>query len=97
MTAQGVEFETVDYLGQKRLSANELKRLLQRAGLKPAEALRTNEVAYQQHVAHRNLNDEQLIRVMTDHPELIQRPIVVGGDRAVLARPVDKLSDLDLK
>jgi len=43
------------------------------------------------------LSDEQLVRVMADHPELIQRPIVVKGKKAVLARPIDKLAELDIK
>lgn len=85
MTARGVRFEAINYL-EKPLSTNELKRLLQAAGLTPKDALRTNEVAYQQHVAGQNLSDEQLVRVMAEHPELIQRPIVVRGNRVVLAR-----------
>jgi arsenate reductase len=79
------------------LSANELKRLLHSAGLKPLDAMRTNEAAYRQHVVGQNLSDEQLVQVMAEHPELIQRPIVVRGHKAVLARPVDKLAELGIK
>jgi arsenate reductase len=59
--------------------------------------LRKNEAAYGKYVAGKNLSDEQLIRVMIEHPELIQRPIVVRGNKAVLARPVDKLVELGIK
>jgi arsenate reductase len=45
----------------------------------------------------KNLSDEQLVRVMAKYPELIQRPIVVRGNKAVLARPVEKLADLGIK
>jgi arsenate reductase (glutaredoxin) len=79
------------------LSTDELKRLLRSAGLRPRDALRTNEDAYKRHVAGQSLSDEQLIRVMVDHPEVIQRPIVVRGDKAVLARPVEKLEELGIK
>ena len=96
MTAKEADFEVVHYM-EKPLSANELKKLLHLAGLRPSEAIRTNEDAYRQYVAGRNLDDEQLIRVMAEHPELIQRPIVVRGDKAVLARPVDRLAELGLK
>ena len=89
-------FDRVNYIEQ-RLSAEELKRLLCQAGLKAKKAVRTNEDAYKRHVAGRNLTDAQLIRVMADYPELIQRPIVVRGEKAVLARPVEKLSELDIK
>jgi arsenate reductase-like glutaredoxin family protein len=59
-------------------------------------ALRTNEDAYRQYVAGRNLSDDLLVRVMADHPELIQRPIVTRGDKAVLARPVERLAELGI-
>lgn len=96
MTAKGVDFETINYM-EEVLSADALKGLLRSAGLRPQDALRTNEAAYRQHVAGKNFSDDQLIRVMAEHPELIQRPIVVRGNKAVLARPVDKLMDLGIK
>ena len=96
MTEKGIEFESIDYT-KESLSPSELKRLLQSAGLKPQEALRKNESAYREYVAEKNLTDEQLIRVMTEHPELIQRPIVARGVKAVLARPADKLSELGIE
>lgn len=97
MTANGIEFESVDYIGDKALSETELKKLLHAAGLKPKDALRTNEPAYREHVAGRDLSDEQLLGVMAEHPELIQRPIVVRGNKAVLARPVENLAKLGIK
>ena len=96
MTAKGVGFESINYM-EKPLSANKLNQLLHSAGLRPQDAVRTNEAAYRQHVVGQNLSDEQLIRVMAEHPELIQRPIVVRGKKAVLARPVDKLAELGIK
>ena len=96
MTEKRINFESIDYT-EERLSAGELKQLLQSAGLRPHDALRTNEAAYGQHVGGKNLSDDQLIQLMVKHPELIQRPIVVRGDKAVLARPTDKLADLGIK
>ena len=96
MTEKGIKFESVDYT-KESVSPSELKRLLQSAGLKPQEALRKNEAAYHDYVAEKNLTSEQLIRVMAEHPELIQRPIVTRGSKAVLARPADKLSELGIK
>lgn len=97
MTAKSIEFETVDYTKGRSLTVAELRQLLHRAGLKPQDALRKNETAYGEHVAGKNLSDQQLVRVMVEHPELIQRPIVVRGNKAVLARPVDKLEELGIK
>jgi len=59
--------------------------------------LRTKEEAYREHVAGKDLSDEKLLAVMVAHPELIQRPIVVRGGKAVLARPVAQLSKLGIK
>ena len=95
MTEKGLDFETINYL-ENPVSATELKELLQRAGLKPIDAVRTNEAAYREHVASRKLTDDQLIRVMVKYPELIQRPIVVRGKKAVLARPAEKLVELGI-
>lgn len=97
MTEKGVEFETIDYTGKGSLSASQLQHLLDQTGLKPHDVLRENEPAYGEHVAGRSLTDVQLIRNMVEHPELIQRPIVVRGDKAVLARPVENLSGLGIK
>ena len=95
MTEKGVEFETVNYV-ENPLSASDLKRLLQQAGLKPSEALRTKEDAHRDYIAGKNLGDDELVAVMAKHPELIQRPIVVRGDKAVLARETGKLAELSI-
>jgi arsenate reductase (glutaredoxin) len=95
LTEKNVEFETVNYI-EKPLSAAGLKQLLQQAGLKPHEILRTKEDAYRELVAGRNLSDEKLLELLARHPELIQRPIVVRGKKAVLAREIEKLGDLGI-
>ena len=90
-----MDYRATNYLAEP-LSADALKQLLRNAGLRPQDALRTNEVAYRQYVAGRNLSDDLLVLVMADHPELIQRPIVTIGDKAVLARPVERLAELGI-
>jgi arsenate reductase len=92
---QGVDFEDVNYFEQP-LTAAELKELLSKAGIGPRDALRTGEPAYREFVGKRELSDNELIKIMAEHPELIQRPIVVRGDKAVLARPAERLKDLGL-
>jgi arsenate reductase len=74
-----------------------LKDLLRRAGLRPEEVVRTKEPAYKQYVAGRDLSNEELLKVMAAHPELLQRPIVAKGAKAVLARPVENLGKLGIK
>jgi arsenate reductase len=96
LTAQGIDFETVNYT-EERLSASALKQLLRSAGLNPHDAIRSKEAAHRQHVAGKKLSDDQLIQLMAEYPELLQRPIVVRGSKAVLARPVAKLGELGIK
>jgi arsenate reductase (glutaredoxin) len=93
LTGKGVEFAAVDYT-KEPLTAEALKKLLRSAGLKPMDAVRTKEAAYKNLVAGKSLSDERLVALMVKHPELIQRPLVVRGKKAVLARPVERLSDL---
>jgi arsenate reductase (glutaredoxin) len=90
LTASGVAFESVHYLDEP-LSASELKNLLRSAHMKPLDVLRKNEPAYREYVSGKDLGEAQLIELMVKHPELIQRPIVVRGEKAVLARPVARL------
>jgi arsenate reductase (glutaredoxin) len=96
LTEKGVDYESVHYL-EEPLSTSDLKQLLRRAGLKPQDAVRKNETSYREYVAGKELNDSELIALMAKHPELIQRPIVVRGNKAVLARPVERLSEIELK
>lgn len=96
MTEQGVEYESVNYL-EHPLSVEELKQLLQRAGLTPHDVLRTKEPSYRELVAAKNLDNEELLKIMAAHPDLLQRPIVVSGNKAVLARPVENLAKLGIK
>jgi len=96
LTEKGVAFDSVHYI-DKPLSANELKSLLASAGMKPNDVVRKNEAAYREYVAGRELTEAQLIALMVKHPELIQRPTVVHGAKAVLARPVARLSELGIE
>jgi len=96
LTERGVEYESVNYI-EHPLSAEELKKLLQRARLTPQQVLRTKEPAYRELVAGKNLDDEELLEVMAAHPGLLQRPIVAREDKAVLARPIENLAKLGIK
>lgn len=78
------------------LTAIELKKILRAAGLKPQDAVRTKEEKYKKLVAGKDLSDDDLIRIMASNPEIIQRPLVVKGGKAVLARPVENLDKLGM-
>jgi arsenate reductase len=64
-------------------------------GISPRELLRTGEAVYRElGLGKREVSDEELIRLMAGTPELIQRPIVERGDRAVLGRPTERIREL---
>jgi arsenate reductase len=94
LTERGIEFERMNFHVDP-LSAEQIRELLGKAGLRPADALRVNEPVYASlALAERDVSDDDLISLMAEHPELLQRPIVVRGDRAVLARPPERVLDL---
>jgi arsenate reductase len=90
----GTPFSAVNYY-EERFTPSQLKGLLKKAGLSPREILRTKEDVYKQlKLAKTTLSDDALIDLMIAHPDLIQRPIVVKGEKALLARPADRVKDL---
>ena len=94
LAERGIEPERVEY-HVEGLSEEEVRGLLDKAGIGPRDALRTREPL----VAELGLDDpsvcdDDLIARMAEHPQLLQRPIVVRGDRAVLARPIERVLEL---
>ena len=72
-----------------------MRELLGKLGVGPRELLRTNEAAYRElDLGGRELSDDELIRLLVERPELLQRPIVERGPRAVVARPVERVRAL---
>ncbi len=64
-------------------------------GIKPRDLLRKSEAVYKDlGLANDKFSDAELISLMLEHPDLIQRPIIERGDRAVLGRPVENVKEL---
>ncbi len=93
ITDQGIEPTIIEYLKQTP-SREEFKRLLAKLNLRPAAVLRTSEELYKSRYKGKNFTDDEWITIMLESPELIERPIVSRGHKAVIARPVDALDDL---
>jgi arsenate reductase len=90
----GIPFERVNYHVDP-LSEDEIRELLRKAAITPQEALRRREPIYAElGLADREADDDELIALMARHPELLQRPIVVHGQRAVLARPPERVLEI---
>jgi arsenate reductase len=90
----GIDFESVDYYTDP-IPRAKLLELLRKMGMKPRELLRTNEAIYRKlRLAERTLTDAQIVDLLVEHPDLMQRPIVEKGSRAVLARPPERLREI---
>ncbi len=90
----GIEPEIVEYLKHPPSEA-ELEHLLGLLGLEPEELMRKGEPEYRELVRGRDLDRQAMIRIMVQHPRLIERPIVVADDtRAVLGRPPENVLEL---
>ncbi len=90
----GVDFEAVNYFIDP-IPKRKLKELLRKMNLTARDILRKNEEIYRKlGIAERILSEDELLDLMVQHPDLIQRPIVEMGDRAILARPAEKIREL---
>jgi arsenate reductase len=91
---KGIKFERINYY-IKPFTENKLKTLLKKMNMKPSELLRKNEKAYRDlKLKNKNYTETQLLELMIINPDLVQRPIIEFGDKAVLARPIEKIQEL---
>ena len=86
-------FEIVKYL-EKGISAKELGELVAKSGKKPFDFVRTQEQVYKDEFKGKILSDEEWIKVLVENPKLLQRPIVVNGDKAVLGNPPENIDSI---
>ena|SRR5688572_23054696 len=89
----GIEPRIVEYL-KTPPSAQELKEIVTRLGIRPEQLVRKTEDVYKSQYAGRTLTDAQWIEAMVRDPILIERPVVVSGERAVLGRPPENVKQL---
>jgi arsenate reductase (glutaredoxin) len=90
----GTPFTAVNYYEQV-FTKDQLKKILKKAGLSPRDVLRTKEDIYKElELAKKDLSDDALLDLMVKHPDLIQRPLVVKDEKAVLARPAETVRTL---
>jgi arsenate reductase len=90
---KGVEPEVVLYL-ENIPTANEMKDLLSKLAISPMQLIRKGEAAWKENYKGKELSDEQIVEAMIDNPKLIERPIVVKDNKAVLGRPPENALEL---
>lgn len=91
---KGVDFDAINYY-IKPIPKTKLKELLRKMGISARELLRAKEPIYKElKLAEKNLSNDELIDLMVKHPDLIQRPILEKGAKAILARPAERVKEI---
>jgi arsenate reductase (glutaredoxin) len=94
LDARGIAFDRVDFHVEP-LAVDELRTLVAMTGAPARDLFRTREAVYAElGLGEREIGDDEAIALMAEHPQLLQRPVVVRGERAVLARPVERVEEL---
>lgn len=88
-----VDFKVVEYL-KEPLSFDEIESLLGKLNISPIDLIRKNEAIWKENYKGKELSDKELITAMVNHPKLIERPIVVNNNEAVIGRPPEKIQTL---
>lgn len=89
----GKDFKIVKYL-EDVPSKEDLKTIIEQLGINPIALVRKNEVIWKENYKGKTLSDEQVIDAMIANPKLIERPIVISGDKAVIGRPPEKILEI---
>lgn len=90
---RGYEIEIIDYM-KNGITAREIKDFLSKSGLKVSDIIRTNEEIYKEQLKGKEFSDDEWIQILAENPKLIQRPLVIKGTHAVLARPAEEIMKL---
>jgi arsenate reductase len=85
--------EIINYL-KNPISFDELSDILNKLGIPAIDLVRKNEAIWKEKFKNKSLSETELIEAMVAYPKLIERPIVVNGDKAVVGRPPEKIKNL---
>ncbi len=83
---RGVDIEIIEYL-KTPPTAEQLDHILTLLGMEPETLMRKGETEYHEHFKGKNLNRGEAIALMVQYPKVIERPIVINGDKAAIGRP----------
>jgi arsenate reductase len=89
----GIEFDKINYFTEP-FTTKSLGALLKKAKLRPYEALRHRETQVKELGLSETTPDNEVLQAIVDNPSILQRPIVESGDKAVMARPIEKVREL---
>lgn len=92
LTDADQSFEVINYL-QNPLSVAEIQDLLQKLGIKPLALVRQKETVWIENYKNKALTDNEIIKALSEHPILIERPIVIKNNKAMIGRDLEKLQE----
>ncbi|MGA9269705.1 MAG: arsenate reductase (glutaredoxin) [Lutimonas sp.] len=93
LESSGKDFTIVEYL-KEPLTQEELNDVLSKLDMSAIELVRKNEKEWKENFKGKEMTEDEVIAAMADHPKLIERPIVISGDRAVVGRPPENIQQL---
>jgi len=93
LNEKNIEPTIIKYL-EDDISVDKIKEVLRLLNMTPREMMRTKEDIYKELNLKDETNDDKLIESMVKYPKLIERPIIIKGDKAVIARPMENLKEL---
>ena len=89
----GFNFEIIEYL-KNPLTKDELKTILIKLGMKAENLIRKTEAIFKENYRERILSEDEWIDAMILHPKLIERPVIIKENKAVIGRPIEKVIEL---
>ncbi|UNY97994.1 arsenate reductase (glutaredoxin) [Zhouia spongiae] len=89
----GQDFEIVKYL-EDIPSEKELRKILNCLDIRPEQLIRKNETVWKENYKGKLLSDDELIEIMLEHPKLIERPIVIKNNKAIIGRPPENIKSI---
>nr|WP_298998532.1 arsenate reductase (glutaredoxin) [uncultured Allomuricauda sp.] len=89
----GLDFEEVRYLDNP-IKKEELTAIIKNLGFNPIDLVRKSESIWKEKFKGKSLTDDEIVNAMVQHPKLIERPIIIKNDKAVVARPVEKIREI---
>jgi len=89
----GKDFKIIKYLDEK-LTSEELEVIISKLGIKSIDLVRKNEAIWKSDYKGKTLSDKEIIDAMILNPKLIERPIVINGDKAVIGRPTESILEI---
>jgi len=95
LTDKGVDIEIINYI-KDSISESILEDLLVKLNKKPQEIIRKQEAFFKSDLKGKNFTDREWIKILSENPKLIQRPVIVNGYKAVIGDPVENIENLKI-